>query len=211
VPRSSPLTWSMAGDASANHIHVSQNAADGASPLNCSPACPQQPPPQDGADYEDDYGGGEIQNGAAGHVASPPKSSNGQNGPKQSPPKGNKNPASGNKKSSSSAANAIPRTTQSKPSQSSKQAGHNGKQGGKPTGGNSGKPSGGNASKPTGGNSNKIANNNEVKANACPGRQKFSAISCEKKRLFIFLLLSKFLSKTKTECKIALCFTFSTF
>merc|ERR1711973_190870 len=38
----SSLTWEMQGDASVNKIHVSQNAADSNSPLNCSPDCPQK-------------------------------------------------------------------------------------------------------------------------------------------------------------------------
>jgi hypothetical protein len=158
----------MAGDASVNHIHVSQNAADGASPLNCSPACPQQPPQDDATDYEDDYGG-ENQNGGKGH-ATPPKS----NSPKpsqKSPPKGGSNkPANGNKRGGSATTNEIPRSPAApskKQTQAPKQNGghQNGKQAGKPPGGNgnSGKPAGG-------GNSNKIANNNDVKANACPGR-----------------------------------------
>merc|ERR1719219_3177767 len=37
VPMSSPLTWKLTGD-----IEVSQNAADSASPLSCSPECPQE-------------------------------------------------------------------------------------------------------------------------------------------------------------------------
>merc|ERR1711964_750115 len=41
VPRGSGLTWKMTGDPNNNDIHVSQNAADKNSPLNCSPACPQ--------------------------------------------------------------------------------------------------------------------------------------------------------------------------
>merc|ERR1712130_570317 len=41
VPMSSSLTWNMEGDESINKIHVSQNAADSNSPLNCSPDCPQ--------------------------------------------------------------------------------------------------------------------------------------------------------------------------
>merc|ERR1711981_1419776 len=42
VPMSSPLTWKLTGDIESNQISVSQNAADSASPLDCSPECPQE-------------------------------------------------------------------------------------------------------------------------------------------------------------------------
>merc|ERR1719278_1848452 len=42
VPMSSPLTWKLTGDIESNQIEVSQNAADSASPLDCSPECPQE-------------------------------------------------------------------------------------------------------------------------------------------------------------------------
>lgn len=42
VPMSSPLTWKLTGDIESNQIEVSQNAADSASPLSCSPECPQE-------------------------------------------------------------------------------------------------------------------------------------------------------------------------
>merc|ERR1719499_187887 len=42
VPMSSPLTWELTGDVDSNQIEVSQNAADSASPLSCSPECPQE-------------------------------------------------------------------------------------------------------------------------------------------------------------------------
>jgi len=42
VPMSSPLTWKLTGDIESNQIEVSQNAGDDASPLSCSPECPQE-------------------------------------------------------------------------------------------------------------------------------------------------------------------------
>merc|ERR1712048_1551955 len=56
VPMSSPLTWKLTGDIESNQIEVSQNAADSASPLDCSPECPQE-------EYVHDY----QYAGSAGH------------------------------------------------------------------------------------------------------------------------------------------------
>jgi type II secretory pathway component GspD/PulD (secretin) len=64
VPRSSSLTWTLDGDADKNEVHVSQNAADENSPLNCSPDCPQKE-----SDYSYDYEGDESGNAV---VAPPP-------------------------------------------------------------------------------------------------------------------------------------------
>ena len=41
APKSSPLTFTLDGDASINQWEVSQNAADDKSPLSCTPDCPQ--------------------------------------------------------------------------------------------------------------------------------------------------------------------------
>merc|ERR1712083_1059333 len=42
VPIGSPLTWNLVGDPDENQIEVRQNAGDEASPLTCSPECPQE-------------------------------------------------------------------------------------------------------------------------------------------------------------------------
>ena len=65
VPMSSSLTWKLDGDATVNQVHVSQNAADNNSALDCSPACPQKE-------------GGE-ENGESGGSARKPSSGNKRN------------------------------------------------------------------------------------------------------------------------------------
>ena len=148
----------MAGDASVNHIHVAQNAADSSSPLSCSPACPQPPPQQEGADYEDDTG--DSQNGA-GHVAPAKSSQNGAKTSQQSAPKvnngNNKKQQANNKKASQAAVNEIPRAPQTKQQSATKSAGPKAGQGGKQV------------ARPAGGSSGNAAKKAEPKANACPG------------------------------------------
>merc|ERR1719457_338568 len=67
VPRSTSLTWMLNGDADKNQVHVSQNAADGNSDLNCTPDCPQ---PE--SEYNYDYYGEESSNAVAPPPPPPP-------------------------------------------------------------------------------------------------------------------------------------------
>merc|ERR550525_1765406 len=64
VPMSSPLTWMLTGDIESNQIEVSQNAGDAASPLSCSPECPQEEYVYDYqyADSGDHGGGSDVEN-----------------------------------------------------------------------------------------------------------------------------------------------------
>merc|ERR1712183_1176641 len=63
VPMSSALTWKLEGDPSINQVHVSQNAADNNSALNCSPACPQKE-----SEDENDVGGSASKNAPRGNT-----------------------------------------------------------------------------------------------------------------------------------------------
>ena len=54
-PKSSPLTVTIEGEDVDNQKEISQNAADDASPLNCSPECPQD----EREDYDYQYYGGQ--------------------------------------------------------------------------------------------------------------------------------------------------------
>merc|ERR1719180_298856 len=61
VPIASPLTWNLVGDPDENQIEVRQNAGDEASPLTCSPECPQEEYVYDYAyaDSDSSHGGAE--------------------------------------------------------------------------------------------------------------------------------------------------------
>merc|ERR1712083_1258743 len=65
VPKSSPLTWNLVGDPEENQIEVRQNAGDEASPLTCSPECPQEEYVYDYAyaDSDSGHGGAEDSGG----------------------------------------------------------------------------------------------------------------------------------------------------
>merc|ERR1712222_271644 len=58
VPIASPLTWNLVGDPDENQIEVRQNAGDEASPLTCSPECPQEEYVYDYAYADSDSGHG---------------------------------------------------------------------------------------------------------------------------------------------------------
>jgi hypothetical protein len=64
VPIASPLTWNLVGDPDENQIEVRQNAGDEASPLTCSPECPQEEYVYDYAyaDSDSGHGGGAEEN-----------------------------------------------------------------------------------------------------------------------------------------------------
>jgi hypothetical protein len=77
----SSLKWKLDGDIKANQVHVSQvgviggatpspqNAADGSSGLDCSPACPQPPPgPGEGSVGEGKAGERKAKGGGKGKV-----------------------------------------------------------------------------------------------------------------------------------------------
>merc|ERR1719389_1397804 len=65
VPIASPLTWNLVGDPDENQIEVRQNAGDEASPLTCSPECPQE-------EYVYDYAYADSDSSHGGPEETPP-------------------------------------------------------------------------------------------------------------------------------------------
>merc|ERR1711953_926398 len=71
VPIGSPLTWNLVGDPDENQIEVRQNAGDEASPLTCSPECPQEEYVYDYAYADSDSGHGGAEENEIPEEASP--------------------------------------------------------------------------------------------------------------------------------------------
>merc|ERR1712032_480781 len=69
VPIASPLTWNLVGDPDENQIEVRQNAGDEASPLTCSPECPQEEYVYDYAYADSDSGHGGAEENEIPEVA----------------------------------------------------------------------------------------------------------------------------------------------
>jgi len=73
VPIASPLTWNLVGDPDENQIEVRQNAGDEASPLTCSPECPQEEYVYDYAYADSDSSHGGAEENEIPEVAAPPQ------------------------------------------------------------------------------------------------------------------------------------------